>query len=295
MTSKLRIVSLNAFAPAYRLVARWAERHQHEIALVVTPPPPHSERYGSTFRDTITDFPPDQPVLITDKIRKVAGPVIAALEPDLIISAAFPFYIPKAVTSIPRYGALNLHPAALPLGRGPNPIRLLFEGDLTLGGTVHRIVPEFDAGPVLSCKTTRIESDVMSYDIFGAWQELLNAALEEAAERAVAGDPGEPQDESQATYVGPFTDQDYRISWDEPFDRIVCKVAALNMFAPLARASIAGDDVLVKRVRMLSDSPTDDAPGTLLRVDNESAIVAARDGIVEVTLESPVPVAVSSR
>jgi methionyl-tRNA formyltransferase len=81
----------------------------------------------------------------------------------------------------------------LPRGRGPNPIRLLYEGDLTLAGTVHRLVPEYDAGAVLSIKTKRIDTDIMSRDLFGIWQELLDAALDEAVARAVAGDPGDPQ------------------------------------------------------------------------------------------------------
>jgi methionyl-tRNA formyltransferase len=295
MTAKLRIVSFHAMIPAYQLVACWAKRNGHEIPLVVAPPPPLNERYGATFPEVIASFPPDQPVLITRKLRTVAAPVIAALEPDLVICAAFPLLIPPQVTGIPRYGALNLHPAPLPRGRGPNPIRLLYEGDLTLAGTVHRLVPEYDAGAVLSIKTKRIDTDIMSRDLFGIWQELLDAALDEAVARAVAGDPGDPQDETQATYAAPFSDAEREISWDEPFADIERKVAALNMMEPLARMSIGSEAVLVKRVRMLNDTPTGDAPGTLLRVDNESALVTVREGIVEVTLVAPFPVAAASR
>jgi methionyl-tRNA formyltransferase len=67
------------------------------------------------------------------------------------------------------------------------------------------------------------------------------------------------------------------------------------MMEPLARMSIGSEAVLVKRVRMLNDTPTGDAPGTLLRVDNESALVTVREGIVEVTLVAPFPVAAASR
>jgi methionyl-tRNA formyltransferase len=294
MTARLRIVSFHAMAPAYQLVARWAERNGHEISLVVTPPPPLNERYGATFPVLIASFPPDQPVLITRKLRTVAAPVIAALEPDLVICAAFPLLIPTAVTEIPRYGALNLHPAPLPRGRGPNPIRLFYEGDLTLAGTVHRIAPDYDAGAILSCQTKEIDPDDMSFDLLGVWQELLDAALDAAVARAVAGDPGDPQDETQATYAAPFSDEEYDIRWDEPFADIARKIAALNIMSPHARMAIGGEAALVKRARMLSDAPTGSNPGTLLRVDNESAIITVPDGVVEVTLASPVPVVAAS-
>jgi methionyl-tRNA formyltransferase len=132
--------------------------------------------------------------------------MVNAIEPDLIVSAAFPLRIPPQLTEIPRFGSLILHPAPLPRGRGPNPIRLFYEGDIGFTGTVHKIVPDFDAGPITSTKSLMGSSDMTPDDVYATWTDLLDAALEEAAEHAVSGYPGKIQDEPKATYVAPFTE-----------------------------------------------------------------------------------------
>ncbi len=114
----LRIVALNAFLPGYRLVADWAEREGHEIVLVVTPPIGANRRYDESANPFVLDLPSGTDVLVTGKLRAVAAPVIASLQPDLVISAAFPRLIPPEILSIPKHGAINLHPSSLPAGRG---------------------------------------------------------------------------------------------------------------------------------------------------------------------------------
>jgi methionyl-tRNA formyltransferase len=119
MADGLRIVTFNVLTIANALVTNWAERHGHRIILVVTSPAGSEARYGASYLRLVESLPPTQDVLITTRMRRTVAPVLAALEPDLIISATFPHRIPSEVTAIPRYGALNLHPAPLPRGRGP--------------------------------------------------------------------------------------------------------------------------------------------------------------------------------
>jgi methionyl-tRNA formyltransferase len=289
VSAKLRIVLFSAYATGTQIVTRWANRHGHEIPLVVTSPPQHSERYGAQFQDVFHALPPDQTVLVTSKMKTRAVPIVNVIEPDLIVSAAFPLRIPPQLTEIPRFGSLNLHPAPLPRGRGPNPIRLFYEGDMTFTGTVHRIVPDFDAGPIMSTKTRMGRSDMTPDDVYATWTDLLDAALEEAAERAVSGFPGNIQDESMATYAAPFTEEECRISWNEPFETIHRKVTALNMTVPQAKSSIDGKEVSVTAIRLLSTNIPPEPPGTLLRVDNESMIIVTKDGIAEVTVNGDAP------
>jgi methionyl-tRNA formyltransferase len=128
---------MNSYLPGFRLVATWAARHGHRIVLAVTTPPGTGRRYGTGAHPFVLNVPADIDVLVTGRLRTVAAPVIAALEPDLLISAAYPWLIPPEILDLPRYGALNLHPSALPAGRGPNPIRLVYDGAATVGATAH--------------------------------------------------------------------------------------------------------------------------------------------------------------
>ena len=96
----LRIVTFNIMPFAYRVVADWADRHGHELALVVTTPGPASRRNVS-YREIVAGVPPTQEVVVTSKAGRLA-PYLAALAPDLIVSFTFPCLIPPAITALPR-------------------------------------------------------------------------------------------------------------------------------------------------------------------------------------------------
>src|SRR5687767_5342642 len=97
----LRVVTLNSFLPGFKLVASWAARHGHELVLVVTTPIGTDRRYDADANPFVLDLPPGTDILVTGKLRTVAAPVIAALEPDLVVSAAYPRLIPPAILDVP--------------------------------------------------------------------------------------------------------------------------------------------------------------------------------------------------
>jgi methionyl-tRNA formyltransferase len=222
-------------------------------------------------------------------MRRTAAPVIAALAPDLVIAATFPHRIPPQVTAIPRYGALNLHPAPLPRGRGPNPMRLIHEGDLLVAGTVHRIAPEFDAGPILGQHVRQLSPEVTQESILGAWGDLLIAALDDGVARAIAGDPGDPQDEAQATYAAPFTEAERWFTWDEPALTIQRRAAALNLAGATAKARIDGDAFTIVDAHAQDTPVPGSPPGTIHFRNGAIARTQTADGAVEVTLGPPDP------
>jgi methionyl-tRNA formyltransferase len=242
----LRIVTLNSFGPGYRLVSEWAERNGHEIVLLVTLPT-GGDRYDASAPPLVATVPPERDVLVTKKLRAVAAPVIEALQPDLVISAAFPRLIPDEVLKIPRYGALNCHPSALPAGRGPNPQRLIYEGADQLAATVHRTEPGFDTGAILAQRSMPLPADLNGGPLMESWRILLTACLDEAVPRAVAGDRGQPQDPSQVTEAPAFTPEEYVLDLTEPAAVVRRKAAALNITAVKARVRLEGTEHLVAR------------------------------------------------
>jgi methionyl-tRNA formyltransferase len=284
MAEGLRVVTFNVFPPAYQLIAGWAERRGHRLVLLVTSPGLQGERYGAGHRELVGSVPVEQDTLITTRLRRTAAPVIQALAPDLIVSATFPHRIPPEVTAIPRYGAVNLHPAPLPRGRGPNPQRLIYEGEMTVAGTLHRIAPDFDAGAVLSRRARSLPTDVSSEAILGAWSELLATALDEGTARAVAGEPGEEQDETLATYAAPFTEAERWLTWDEPARTVQRRVAALNLLGPTARARIDGEAVLLLDARVDPGASPPAAPGSILDRSGDTLTVRVADGALVVTV-----------
>lgn len=71
--------------------------------------------------------------------------------PDLIVSARFSLIFKQNILRIPRFGAYNIHPGALPGYAGLfAPFRALLNGDAALGATLHQIDTGIDTGPVYS-------------------------------------------------------------------------------------------------------------------------------------------------
>ena len=133
----LRIVACNALVLAYEIVAEWAERHGHEIVLVVTSPAATAERYGASYLNLVDVAAPKQPMLITSKLR-AAAPLIAAAQPDLLISATFPHKLPARVLAIPRLGICGTQAVAEQRAVARGADELLEALDLRAAG-VHRV------------------------------------------------------------------------------------------------------------------------------------------------------------
>jgi methionyl-tRNA formyltransferase len=280
--SGLRVVSFNVLPFAYQMIAAWAKQTGNKLVLVVTTPGPSTRRTPS-YRGIVESAPPEQDVLVTTRLRRVALPLIRELRPDLIVSMTFPYRIPPEITSLPRCGAVNLHPAPLPYYRGPNPARLIYEGFPTLGATLHRTEEEFDTGVVYSQQTAPLPESVTPEAIFGIWPQLMMQAFAEGVERAVAGARGTPQDHSKATYAAPFSEEEHWLNWADPKAVVQRKVTALNLLGqPSAKAHIAGKAHIVQRAEPLEQAPLGAAPGTILDHNNSSMVIAVGDGAVRV-------------
>ena len=97
-------------------------------------------RYGADSLSGITGQAGDGfDVVVAGSPSRIA-PLLAALDADVAISAAFPMLIPAEALDVPRSGIINTHPSLLPRYRGPNPIAwTVRNGGGELGYTVHRM------------------------------------------------------------------------------------------------------------------------------------------------------------
>lgn len=276
----LKVIAYCVLPPAYQMVRAWAERNGHRLVLVVTTPGPPARR-STGYREIVTASPPEQDILVTTRPRRTS-PLIAALQPDLVLSFTFPYRLPAEVLSAARLGAVNLHPAPLPRYRGPNPLRALYDGWPTLGAALHRTEAEFDTGPILSLHERPVPADATVETIFRVWSEAMDAALEEGTRRAAAGDAGEAQDETLATYAAPFTEDEHWLDWTLPAALLQLRTVALNMLGPQARAWIGGEAYTLQRVTPTAErSP--EAPGAVLRQDGDEFTICAADAVAQVT------------
>jgi methionyl-tRNA formyltransferase len=77
--------------------------------------------------------------------------MFAAWQTDLILAIRFSHLFKANILRIPRLGAYNVHPGALPAYAGLwSPIWAILHGEKELGCTVHAIDEGIDTGPVYS-------------------------------------------------------------------------------------------------------------------------------------------------
>ena len=285
----LRVVTFNVYPQAYAIVCQWAEQGGHRIELVVTTPG-SKVRQTPSYQAVLSSAAPTKDVLVTTRLRKVAQPLISALQPDLIISFSFPHRIPPEICAIPRYGAVNLHPTVLPAYRGPNPLRPIYEGYPLLGATLHWTTAAFDTGNILAQHTMPLPVNITPEAVSALWPPLRLGALTEGIARAVAGDAGTVQDHSQATYAGFFTEEE---SWLTPADTqqvMQRKCTALSFALSTGAKLRLGDQVyLVTRVDPL-DAAQLAAPGTIIEQTDRGLTLQVADGCVQIQA-TPVAIA----
>ena len=232
----------------------------------------------------------DVPVIDTADAATWAA-LLAPLEPDLLLCAAFPSRLPTAVLALPRIGAINGHNSLLPRYRGPNPQGwALRNGDPETGFTVHRMVDEFDAGPVLA----QVRCPLTDEDDINTLGERVRAALPgvyaTAFERLARGELGDPQDEAAATAAPMFEDGAERVDWGAAALTIHRQVRSL--FEVPGRAAGGLAELCGRSVRLLAtrlvehvtpDATNAAAPGTVLRDDGDELVVQCGDGPLRVT------------
>jgi len=150
---------------------------------------------GDAMGELVFGAPEDLDILLPAR-RDTIAPLLASVEPDLVVCMGFPWKIPPDALAVPRLGWLNGHPSLLPRHRGPLPVAwAIREGDEEIGITFHRMDADLDTGPILSQRRYplgELEGPDTFYPRFGL---TVAEALAEALERLAAGDEGTEQPE----------------------------------------------------------------------------------------------------
>jgi methionyl-tRNA formyltransferase len=162
----------------------------------------------------VADLPAGIDLLLPGSTRTLPA-LLAAYQPDVLLVFGFNWRLPPDVLAVPRLGALNVHPAALPKYRGPSPVLwAIRNGDPYMGITAHRMTERIDAGPILAqVDDLPLPDRVTSQDVWELTKAVLPGLISQALDRMVRGDPGDPQDDDAATYAGFPPPEWYAVTW----------------------------------------------------------------------------------
>ena len=155
---------------------------------------------------------------------------IAALRPDLILSAYYRKMISTRILGLAPLGAFNMHGSLLPKYRGRAPVNwAVLNGEPRIGMTLHRMVREPDAGAIVDQEGVDIGPRDTAEEAFRKVLPCARRVLARQIDALLSGTAREtPQDDSQATYFGGRTPEDGRIDWTQSARRIFNLVRAVT-------------------------------------------------------------------
>jgi methionyl-tRNA formyltransferase len=171
-------------------------------------------RYGPVAHtgDLVLAAAADLDVLLPAR-RSTIAPLLASVQPDLVVCMGFPWRIPPDALAVPPLGWLNGHPSLLPLHRGPLPVAwAIREGEEEVGITFHRMDPDLDTGPMLSQRRYPLGELEPPEVFFPRMGPVVGEALAEALGRLASGDEGTAQGDG-GSYESFFTEED---AWLDP-------------------------------------------------------------------------------
>ncbi len=148
--------------------------------------------------------------------RSSVAPLLASVEPDLVVCMGFPWKVPPDALAVPRLGWLNGHPSLLPIHRGPLPVAWAIRaGDDEIGITFHRMDAELDTGPILAQRRYPLGELEPPDDFYPRFGPTVAETLGEALEWLAAGDEGTPQAEG-GSYETFFAAEDAWLDLSRP-------------------------------------------------------------------------------
>jgi methionyl-tRNA formyltransferase len=257
----LRLVLIATAPPAALWVDAALRDMGHDVVAIVSlrvAP----DRFGPHKPARILDAAaPDGDVLFISSPARLAS-LLAAYAPDVAVCSSFPARIPDPALAVPRYGVVNVHPGLLPRYPGPNPMGwALRNGDREMGLTVHRMTPEFDAGPILAQGAIPVTDDDDAASLtakLGGLSGLLRAALE----RVAAGAAGDPQPDEGRGYAGTFEPEYVDVDWSWSARDIHRQTQAWSLAPPVQGRRGPCTELDGRRVRLLRTRLDGSAGGT---------------------------------
>lgn len=233
-------------------------RHQNQLQL--TPVKECALAHG---------IPVFQPVKLRDG---TALAQIRALEPDLIVVAAYGRILPQEILDVPSMGCINVHSSLLPKYRGAAPINwAILNGEKETGVTIMYMAAALDAGDVISQVRTAIGPNEAAPELTARLAEIGGKLLVEAVAGIEARTASRtPQDESAVTLAPMLSKELSPMDFTRPAQALHDQVRGLLPW-PAAVTVVAGI-----RCKVFKTAPEDGMgqPGRVLEAGSNGILVA---------------------
>ena len=250
--------------------------------LIPTPVKEYAESIGLTVY---------QPTTLRDE---AFAQLLAQLDPELIVVAAYGKILPRNVLDYPKYGCINVHGSHLPAYRGAAPIqRAIMDGLTVTGNTIQFMADGIDTGDMIAKDEVEIgenEDFGSLYDRMGKSGGKLLISVVEKIENGTAS--AEAQDDSLATYAPKIEKAECALDFSLSAQILHNKIRALSP-APLGVAVLKNEkdtkNIKIVSTVVVEKEGVHGEVGKILSVDAKKGLICAAcgEGILGITALVP--------
>lgn len=217
------------------------------------------------------------PVFHPESLKQAATQEdLRALNPDLIVVAAYGLLLPRAVLEIPRHGCFNIHGSLLPRWRGAAPIqRAILAGDSETGITIMKMDVGLDTGDMILKGSTPIDGKT-SQHLYEELSQMGARLIIEATHQLIQNTlTYTPQPTHGVTYAQKMTKEEGCIDWRLPASIIERHIRAFTPW-PGSWFIWEGQTIKVLEAKIVTVSK-EARPGTV--VDKNLTIACGDQGL----------------
>lgn len=260
-------------------------KSSHKIIAVVSNPPKRIGR-GNKIKETAVgisakamEIPLLQPPKLNDKQFLQ---YLSWMKPDIFVVVAYKI-LSDRLLSIPKYGAINLHPSLLPKYRGAAPIQWsLINGDLQTAVTTILLSKQIDSGEILLQETVDIKDKDNYGTLASRLSEIGASIVVETLDGIEAGTlQGTPQDESKVTSAPKIKSDDYKIDWTKTAKQIYDLIRAFSP-APGAFTTFNSKRLKIYSSTILDNSSDNNKCGEIVIYSKNQLVIQTGKGLLDI-------------
>jgi methionyl-tRNA formyltransferase len=171
------------------------------------------------------------PVLQPEKVNTPEGvAALTALNPHLLVVAAYGQILSKDVLAAARHGGINVHASLLPKYRGAAPVAwAIYHGERRTGVTIIKMSVSLDAGDMLAQAAIDIGPEETAGELESRLAEFGSRLTLTVVEQIATGTAhGVKQDSTQITKAPKLTKEHGQIDWSRPARDVCNHVRAMQ-------------------------------------------------------------------
>jgi methionyl-tRNA formyltransferase len=171
------------------------------------------------------------PVLQPESINTPEGvTALKALQPDLLVVAAYGQILSRDVLAVPPHGGINVHASLLPKYRGAAPIAwAIYHGETQTGVTIIKMSISLDAGDMLAQEVIDIGPSETAGEVEARLAPLGAKLALQVIEQIEKGTvQGRKQDPSQVTKAPKLKKEHGLIDWSRSAEQVCNQIRAMQ-------------------------------------------------------------------